>query len=271
MEISFGAMTDIGLKRSRNEDSLCADPQLALYVVCDGLGGRDAGDVASRLAVEVIQKHCQESRHNADLPIIGAYDPKFSPQTNRLASAIRLANQVIHQAARTRPHQASMATTVVSGVITGQILSLAHVGDSRMYLIRGGTIQPLTADHSFVAEQVRRGAMTEEEAELSPQKNIVTRALGIDEAVDVELDEVPLMSGDLLLLCSDGLTRGVKPAEIMDAVRRENDPQAATERLVELATAAGGEDNTTVILVAVRTEDGGGFWRRIRNWLAPQR
>lgn len=269
MEISFGAKTDIGLKRSRNEDSLCADRQLALYVVCDGLGGRDAGDVASRLAVEIIRKHCEESRRNADLPIIGAYDVRFSPRTNRLASAIRLANQAIHRAARTHPHQAGMATTVVSAVITGPILSVAHVGDSRMYLIRGDTIHPLTADHSFVAEQVRRGAMSEEEAERSPQKHIVTRALGIDEAVDVDLDEVQLMSGDRLLLCSDGLTRGVKPTEIMEAVRREDDPQAGTERLVEMATAAGGEDNTTVILLAVRTEDGRGVWGWFKNWLAP--
>src|SRR2546425_13209529 len=115
----------------------------------------------------------------------------------------------------------------------GQTLSVAHVGDSGLYLIRGDQIEPLTADHSLVAEQVRRGMLTEDEAERSPQKNIITRALGIDTAVDVELDEVPLMQGDQLLLCSDGLTRDVKSAGIRATVRQEKDPQPAPELLIE--------------------------------------
>ena len=256
MEIAFGAKTDVGLKRSQNEDSLCADHELGLYVVCDGMWGQNAGEVASRLAVEVIQQHMWEARHNANLPLVGEYDHRFSPQTNRLASAIRLANQVVRDAAETQPGQEGMGTTVVSAVLTGQMLSVAHVGDSRMYLIRGDTIRPLTADHSLVVEQVRRGLLTEEEAERSPLKNIITRALGSDETVDVALDEVPLMPGDGLLLCSDGLTRGVKPAEILDTIRREKEPLAASERLVERANAAAGEDNTTVILITIQSPEG---------------
>ncbi len=267
MGVAVGAKTDVGLRREHNEDSLCADHELDLYVVCDGMGGRNAGEVASRLAVEVIQKHIREARQNANLPLIGAYDRQFSQQTNRLASAIRLANEAIHNAAKSQTEQEGMGTTVVSAVLNGQVLSVAHVGDSRMYLIRGETIQPLTADHSFVAEQVRRGILTEEEAERSPQKNIITRALGIDETVEVELDEVPLMQGDGLLLCSDGLTRGVKPAEILDTIRREKEPQAAAERLVEQANAAGGEDNTTVILVMIQAGTTRGFWGRFWNWV----
>src|SRR5712691_953996 len=211
MSIAVGAKTDVGLKRPHNEDDLCVDPEVGLYVVCDGLGGRNAGEVASRLA-----------------------------------------DQAIRDAAKNQPDQEGMGTTVVSAMLNGQVLSVAHVGDSRMYLIRGDAIEPLTADHSLVAEQVRLGLLTEEEAERSPQQSIITRALGIDDAVDVELDEVPLAQGDALLLCSDGLTRGVKPAAILDVVRRERDPQAAAERLVKLANAAGGLDNTTVILVSVR-------------------
>ncbi len=236
MSIAVGAKTDVGLRRPHNEDDLCVDPEIGLYVVCDGLGGRNAGEVASRLAVEVIQKHVREAWGNAHLPMVGAYDRQFSPLTNRLASAIRLANQAIRDAAKTQPDQEGMGTTVVSAMLNGQVVSVAHVGDSRMYLIREDTIEPLTVDHSLVAEQVRMG----------------TRALGIDDDVDVELDEVPLAQGDKLLLCSDGLTRGVKPAAILEAVRRERDPQAAADRLVKLANAAGGLDNTTVILVSVR-------------------
>ena len=267
MESAFGAKTDVGLKRSHNEDSLCAEHDQGLYVVCDGMGGQNAGEVASGLAVEVIQRHMREARHNADLPLVGEYDRQFSPQTNRLASAIRLANQVIHSAAKGQPGQEGMGTTVVSAALNGQVLSVAHVGDSRMYLVRGETIQPLTSDHSLVAEQVRMGILTEEEAERSPQKNIITRALGVDENVEVELDEVPVMRGDSLLLCSDGLTRGVKPAEILDTIRREQEPQAASDRLIELANAAGGEDNTTVILIKIQKETTHGLWARLWKWL----
>jgi len=251
MDIAVGAKTDVGLKRSHNEDELCVDPVLGLYLVCDGMGGRNAGEVASRLAVETIHRHMREARLNEHLPMIGAADRQFSTQTNRLASAIRLANQTIRNAAKQSAEQEGMGTTVVSAALNGQVLSVAHVGDSRMYLIRGDSIQQLTADHSLVAEHVRMGLLTEEEAERSSQKNIITRALGIDDTVDVALDEVPLIREDRVLLCSDGLTQGVKPAEILEVIRREKEPQDASERLVELANAAGGLDNTTVILITV--------------------
>ncbi|HEV8243244.1 MAG TPA: Stp1/IreP family PP2C-type Ser/Thr phosphatase [Nitrospirales bacterium] len=267
MDIAVGAKTDVGLKRSNNEDDLCIDPGLGLYVVCDGMGGRNAGEVASRLAVETIQRHMQEARLNENLPMIGAVDRQFSAQTNRLASAIRLANQAIRNAAKQEAEQEGMGTTVVSAALNGQVLSVAHVGDSRIYLVRGDTIQQLTADHSLVAEHVRMGLLTEEEAERSPQKNIITRALGVDDTVDVALDEVPLTHGDRVLLCSDGLTRGVKPAEILEVLRREEEPQIASERLIELANAAGGLDNTTVILVTVRNTASLGLCRRVWNWL----
>lgn len=263
MESRFGAKTDVGLKRGHNEDTYCAVPELGLYLVCDGMGGRNAGEVASCLAVEVIQQHIRDARQDASLPMIGPTDAGFSLQTNRLASALRLANQVVHGAARNRSDHAGMGTTVVAALITGQMLSVAHIGDSRLYLIRGGGIQPLTEDHSLVAEQVRRGLLTEEEAERSPQKNIVTRALGIDETVEVTLDELPLEVNDALLLCSDGLTRGVKPDEILREVRHGATPQAAAERLVELANAAGGEDNTTVVLIALRENGLRGLWHRV--------
>jgi protein phosphatase len=267
MVIAVGAKTDVGLKRSHNEDNLCVDPDSGLYVVCDGMGGRNAGEVASRLAVETIQKHFKEARTNEKLPIVGDYNRQFSAKTNRLASAIRLANQIICRGAKDQPGQEGMGTTVVSAALNGPVLSVAHVGDSRMYLIRGEAIKPLTADHSLVAEQVRKGMMTEEEAERSPQKNIITRALGAEDTVDVELDEIPLMRGDGVLLCSDGLTRGVQPAEILDVIRREKEPQAASDHLVELANAAGGLDNTTVILVIIQDAASQGPWQRAWKWL----
>lgn len=248
MVTAFGAKSDIGLKRARNEDCFCADQELGLYIVCDGMGGRKGGDVASRMAVEAIQTHVREAR-DVSLPMIGEPDRRFSTSTNRLASALRFANQVIHRAARTHPGQEGMGTTVVAALLEGAVLSVAHVGDSRMYLIRGEAVRHLTADHALVAEQVRLGLLTEEQARLSPLRGVLTRAVGLEETVEVDLDEVRLMPGDSLVLCSDGLTRAVTPPEVLETVLRVPEPKAASERLVDLANAAGGEDNTTVILI----------------------
>jgi len=154
---------------------------------------------------------------------------------------------------------------VVSALIAGQVLSLAHVGDSRLYLIREGMIEPLTADHSVVGEQVRRELLTEEEADRSPYRHVLTRGVGVGATVEVELGEVPVMNGDLLVLCSDGLTLGVKPRDMLHAVRCEWNPQAIADRLVSMANAAGGEDNTTVVVVSLGEETRQGVWRRIWN------
>lgn len=262
MDFVFGAKTDVGLKREHNEDSLCADPKLGLFIVCDGMGGRNAGEIASGLAVEIIQKHMSDAHASSALPLIGAANPKLSPQTNRLASAVRLANQVVNGASQSKPGQSGMGTTVVCALINGPMLSVAHAGDSRIYLIRGENIHALTSDHSLVAEQVRQGILTEEQAEKSAQKNIVTRALGVEETLQVDLDEIELVKGDVILLCSDGLTKGVKPVEIMKVLREEKEPQAACDRFIKLANAAGGEDNTTVIVIMVR-KVGTGVWRQL--------
>jgi len=262
MDFVFGAKTDVGLKREHNEDSLCADPKLGLFIVCDGMGGRNAGEIASGLAVEIIQKHMLEARQSGALPFIGLMNPKLAPQTNRLASAVRLANQIVNGASQAKPGQSGMGTTVVCALLDGPLLSVAHAGDSRMYLVRGENIHALTSDHSLVAEQVRQGILTEEQAEKSIQKNIVTRALGVEESLQVDLDEIELEKGDLLLLCSDGLTKGVKPWEIMKVLRDEREPQAACDRLIKMANAAGGEDNTTVIVIKV-TKVGAGMWQQL--------
>lgn len=265
MGIAHGAKSDIGLKRTQNEDRLCIDSSLGLYMVCDGMGGHQAGEVASALAVEVIQKHLLEGRQDTRAPIIGHYDASFLSQTNRLASAIRVANHAIHCEAQHRRDYARMGTTVVSALIRGQVLSFAHVGDSRLYLIRDQTIQLLTRDHSLVMDQIRDGLLTEEEAERSAQRHIVTRALGVEATVDVEMGELPMSNGDVLLLCSDGLTRGVSSRDIVRTVHDHPDLQTASEELITLANAAGGEDNTTVILVACQHRRRPPVWHRIRD------
>ncbi len=243
------------------------DADLGLYVVCDGMGGKEGGEVASQLTIEAIRHHYALASVSDDREAIGMYDQGFLPQTNRLASAVRRANHVVHEEAQSRPDYRGMGTTVVAAVIQGHILSIVHVGDSRLYLIRGNSIVPLTADHSLVAEQVRSGLLTEAQAQRSTQKHVLTRAVGIGPTVEVELGEVPIKTDDVLLLCSDGLTRGIEPPELLCAIKDTPDLQSASARLIELANARGGEDNTTVVLVAVQQATSTGFWHRmLRPW-----
>ena len=244
------------------------DPPLGLYVVCDGMGGGNAGEVASALAVEAIQAHLTEAARYADLPLIGPCDATVSASTNRLASAIRAANDVVHRESCSRSDYAGMGTTVVAALLREEVLAIAHVGDSRLYLVRNGTIQALTTDHSWVAEQILQGVITEEEAERSPRRNIVTKALGVESSVDVELTEVPVRAGDMLLLCSDGLTRGVSPKDILHILSGSEDLPTMSDRLIVMANDAGGDDNTTLVVLALRDEFEAGLWERLKKLFA---
>jgi PPM family protein phosphatase len=262
------AKSDIGRKRPHNEDCFVADAALGLYVVCDGMGGGNAGEVASRMAIETIVAHVQsaDERHLPGEPDVD--DPNLSPATNQLARAIRAANTTLFDASWEQPKYSGMGTTVAAARFSGRVLSIAHVGDSRVYLMRHGAIHALTADHSWVAEQVAQGQMTEEEAERSPRRNIVTRALGVERAVDVEVAEIPVFKGDLLLLCSDGLTRGVRCTDILKTLQQDGDLAQKTDRLISLANEAGGEDNITVMLVTLEGGAAVRLWQRFtQRWL----
>jgi PPM family protein phosphatase len=263
--ISHGALSDPGRRRINNEDRYLADTDLGLFLVCDGMGGGQAGEVASALAVATIHDHMRSATGIRGLPLLGQPDETVSPVTNRLCSAVRLANEAIYTAAADHVEWSGMGTTVVAALIHGDLLSFAHVGDSRLYLVRHGSMQPLTTDHSWVVEQVRSGLLTEEEAERSPHRNIVTRALGIDRQVDITLGELPLCPNDRLLLCSDGLTRDLRAAGIRENVMAAGDAQAATQRLVTLANSAGGNDNITVVVLAVHEPPHQGIWQRLRQ------
>ena len=245
-----------------------ADPLLGLYVVCDGMGGGNAGEIASALAVEAIQAHLLEAARHTDLPLIGPCDATVSAPANRLASAIRAANDAIHRESWSRPDYTGMGTTVVAALLREDMLAIAHVGDSRLYLVRNRALQALTTDHSWVAEQVLKGFITEDEAKHSPRRNVVTRALGIESSIDVELTEVPVKSGDMLLLCSDGLTRDVQENDILHVLSGSEDLASMSDHLVIMANEAGGEDNTTVVIVALRDELHAGLWERLKKRFA---
>jgi PPM family protein phosphatase len=247
--MEFGARTDTGRARQNNEDNYGAAPEFDLFVLSDGMGGLESGEVASRLAVETILAHCREAEANLRLALVGEPIGGVSLTTNRLASAIRLANQTIHQVIEDSPFRQKMGATVVAIRFAGERLSLAHVGDSRAYRLRGKTFEPLTQDHSFVAEQVREGNMTREQAVQSGLGSLLTRALGVDPEVQVEVSEDVVMEDDTILLCSDGLTRELSDSQIAAVLAKTEDPQEAADRLVNLANQAGGRDNTTAIVL----------------------
>lgn len=248
MEILVGAWSHVGLVRLNNEDHYAVDPNLNLLVLCDGMGGQAGGEVASKMGVEVIVQHFRESSKNPELEWEGQYQDEYSEKANRLAGGIQLSNRAIFEAASGPSAVNGMGSTVVAAQISGNVLSIAHVGDSRAYLLRDGQLRQLTQDHSLVGEQVRRGLISPQEAERSELSNVILRALGAEPTVDVDLDEVWVGPGDQVLLCSDGLTRMVEPAEIAQVLQDAAVPQEAAERLVALANEKGGEDNTTVIV-----------------------
>lgn len=249
MNIEIGTKSDVGLKRYHNEDAYVVIPDIGLFVVCDGMGGLNAGEVASRLAVEVIQREISAPSTKLHRP---ESNPRFSEPTNRLGHALATANLEIYRAAQDNPEWEGMGTTAVAALLTDTQLSIAHAGDSRLYLIRGNDIQQLTPDHSYVGEQIRLGRMTQAEAIHSPYRNVITQALGPHRAVEIELGELSVIPGDCLVLCSDGLTNEVPASGIQTVVQTHQDAQQAAEQLVAEANAAGGRDNTTVIVVFIR-------------------
>jgi len=208
-------------------------------------------------------KHCLDIEANSAANVIGPVQPNWSARTKRLSTAIHLANTNIFKSAEENPDRHGMGATLTAVWIDGAKLSIAHVGDSRAYLLRSGTLLQLTRDHSLVAEQVRRGILTSAEAEESHMQSVLLRALGAQAEIEVDVEEHTLFSRDVLLLCSDGLTRMVTEPEIAGTLQAETNPERAAEKLVALANERGGPDNITVVIVRLEKESKGWFsWLR---------
>jgi serine/threonine protein phosphatase PrpC len=270
VRIASGGATDVGRVRTNNEDCFRIVAPLGLFVLSDGMGGAAHGEVASELAVETVVKHCQEAENNPAAPVFGEARASWNNRTKRLFSAVYLANKKIFESAEKHPEQKGMGATLTAAWIDGPRLSIAHVGDSRAYLLRGGNLQQLTSDHSMVAEQVRRGIMTVAEAEQSEIQSVLLRALGSEPQVEIDTEEQELFARDVLLLCSDGLTRMVTEPEIAGALQSEPDPEQAAAKLIERANDAGGADNVTVVVIRLESEYTGWFswlrrWRKAPN------
>jgi len=231
VKIIARAATDVGKRRAENEDSFLVDDDHHLYAVADGMGGHNAGEVASATAIEALRATFT--------------DP---PQ---IADAVKRANAAVIDKAHTDAGYENMGTTLTALAIDDSRALIGHVGDSRAYLLRDGELTLITEDHKWVQQLVNEGRLSPEEAETHPQRSIVTRALGIDPDITVDMEAVDLSDGDRLLLCSDGLSDMVREDEIATVLRREPDAQRAARSLVEAANHAGGDDNITVIVVNV--------------------
>jgi len=263
VQIDSGGVTDLGRVRLNNEDSFRIVEPLNLFILSDGMGGEAHGEIASSLAVDTIERVCSSSKVDLEVTLAGASGENWTEQTRLLENAVLQANFGIYQSSQDHPEQRGMGATLTAGWINGSKLSLAHVGDSRAYLLRTGNLQQLTNDHSLVAEQVRRGIITPQQAEESEMQSVLLRALGAHPEVDVDIDEFDLFPRDVLLLCSDGLTRMVTEPEIAGTLQAETDPEKAAQKLVDLANERGGLDNVTVIVARLQDESKGWFsWLR---------
>jgi protein phosphatase len=242
-------LSDVGLTRSHNEDCFDIDPDHQVYVVADGMGGHSHGEVASRIAVKAIRDFVdQTSDHDTTWPF--AYDSRLKRHSNRLKAAIRIAHDKVLRAIRQDGSLVGMGTTVVGVLVDDSTAAVAHVGDSRVYRLRQGKLDLLTQDHTWVNEQVVAGYLSEEQARAHPLKNVVTRALGGEADVLVDVKEFGIEAGDIFLLCSDGLTTMLADADIEERLKSGAPPDQICRSLVRDANARGGLDNITVVLVS---------------------
>lgn len=242
------ARTDVGMKREHNEDSFLVNEDLGLYVICDGMGGHAGGETASRLAVQTIERELLSAKLRADDPFVAESPLAETPLASALREAIEGACAAVFRTSRANPELAGMGTTCISLLIRGAHALVGHVGDSRAYLVRDGEVHQLSDDHSLVNEQVRAGLLSEEEAKHSRLKNIITRSVGFEEDVLVDVLGVETRASDRFLLCSDGLSNLVENEEIRDALL-QHPLHDVPQVLIQLANERGGDDNITVVTV----------------------
>ena len=257
MRLKVGAATSVGRVREINEDAYLVLEDRGLFVVCDGMGGAAAGEVASQLAIETIGAFVRNGAIGRDT------QRGFQPRTTGLGKAVEAANRAILERARSDAAQAGMGTTVVATWIGDGLASIAHVGDSRLYVRNASGFEALTRDHSLVEAQVQAGLIDREQSLKSENQNILLRALGREPDVSIELGEATIAVGDRFLLCSDGLTRTVTDEGLAAALDRfAGDPQGACDHLIAAANENGGPDNVTAVVVEVQGSRLSSLFRR---------
>lgn len=250
MKIDFFGQTDVGKKREKNEDSLLIIDSIGLFMVADGMGGHQGGECASRLAVKTVGDVLKQVFEDPEATLTEDVLFDRSNPGEILKYAIRQASHRIFEEANRNPHLKGMGTTAVTLLFRDGRGYIAHVGDSRAYLVRDGRVKQLTTDHSLVVEQLRAGFITEDEMKKHKFKNIITRSVGFQSDVDIDLLVRELEEGDRFLLCSDGLTNLVDDGDLGKVVSK-NPAKEACQKLIELANKRGGDDNVTAIIASV--------------------
>ena len=252
LKIRYAAASDRGRVRKNNEDAFLAEPALGIFAVADGMGGHAAGEVASRLALDTLRESIAQAGQIKDSPFSPNQTAVLSLPSNLLVNGIRFANQTVYQSSQEKEEYQGMGTTVVAVYFSDSSAIAANVGDSRLYHVRGQRIEQVTEDHSLVWEQLKQGLISKEALATSPIKNIVTRALGMQSTVNVDVTELNLQEGDLLILCSDGLTDFLQDEDLVRTVHEASgDLHRACGDLIHLANLRGGKDNITILLIQI--------------------
>jgi len=267
-KIDFGELSDTGRVREHNEDMIGSTPDVGLMVLADGMGGYNAGEVASGIAVQIVTDLATDGANREQPEEIDPHSGLMR-QSIVLRDAVYRSNKIIYQTAHSQTHCEGMGTTIVACMFCDNKVSIAHVGDSRAYRLRDGQLEQITADHSLLQELVDRGFYSEEEAQRSTNRNYVTRALGVEPTVEVEVHEHDVLPGDIYLLCSDGLSDMVEDEDIHLTISTFNDSlDVVGQQLVDLANDHGGRDNSSVMLAQVKESFPAkkGLFVRIAKW-----
>jgi protein phosphatase len=248
--IKVARLTDVGMHRDHNEDAVASDLSVGLLILADGMGGYKAGEVASEIAVLMIAAEMTEAMQTHS--VLKRTESNLMPESKFLIEAVRKTNAAIYQISKHQLQCAGMGTTLVVGIFANNKLTVGHIGDSRMYCLRGDVLTQLTVDHSLIQEQINEGLITPAQAKHASHKNLVTRALGIDPHVELELNEHDVEVGDIYLMCSDGLSDLVDDAEITKILlEADGNITLAAKKLVQTANESGGSDNISVVIAAV--------------------
>lgn len=249
LKLEFAGITDVGRVREKNEDAIAISEEFQFAVLADGMGGYNGGEVASEMAVSGIKEILEKGLRRNLFPFFWR---RSLSVRHLLEDAIREVNQRIYQKAHSNPHYYGMGTTLAAAVFHGDRITIAHIGDSRIYRLRKGQLEQLTRDHTWVQEQIDLGWMSEDEAQVSDHKNLLTRALGVQENVEAHINDLEMHADDLFLLCSDGLTDMLSPRNIKHIYQESAEHLAPMcQHLFQAANSAGGHDNISIISVRV--------------------
>jgi protein phosphatase len=254
MKLKYAGMTHVGMKRTHNEDNLCLLAEESLYIVADGMGGHASGEVASAMAVETVTSFFRMTTRDEEVTWPFKEEKNLRYDENRLVAGIKFSNQRIFEAAAREARFKGMGTTIVTAFFTQGGAYLGHVGDSRGYRIRDDKIEQITDDHSLLNDYIKANKLTPEEIEHFPHKNVIVRALGMKETVQVDVNRLDPKPDDYYLLCSDGLSSMINDDKILEITLNSRDLESACENLVAAANSAGGTDNITTILIQFVSE-----------------